>query len=139
MLSKVCQTCRFAGILDCSLKYSRVHLIVFLFDSCGDITSSLFNSLRKSSLDAGGISPVSVPISRKFVASISQRYYASSPNFCRRMAKTTPKKRGNGHFVVLNSNINRPSKLPPFFKSESWTWKTRLENLPLTGYLTKTC
>ena len=39
--------------------------------------------------------------------------------------------------AALYSNINRPSKLPPFFKSESWTVENSLGKFATNGLLDK--
>ena len=96
--------------------------------------------MRKSSLDAGRISPVSVPISSELIASISQRYFAtfSFLNFYRRMVETTPNQERRWPLCCLElEHLNRPSKLPPLFKSESWTVENSLRKLATNGLLDK--
>ena len=107
------------------------------------IYSSLKSLLSQASACAGSLvvsrSPrgsQNRPKSSEFIVSIIQRYFATSPslNFCRRIAETTPDREA---MSTLLSWTYRPSKLPPFFKSESWTVENSLGKRATNGLLDK--
>lgn len=70
------------------------------------------------------------------ILSINQRYFANSPslNFYWRMAETTPNREAMATALFWTY---RPSKLPPFFKSDSWTVKNSLGKCATNGQLEK--